>query len=439
MKKDILIVASKEFIENISEFLFQQNYGISIADNDQEILRKSQHENVKAIVFEDDIYDNKRRSAIINAMQKTDKKFIIISSKKDLQAVIEAKKSGVADYIVKPFNYREFLLRLNAVAEQKTKVACIGGGTGLFNLLIAIKTIPDILLTSIVSTSDDGGSSGRLRVDFDILPPGDIRRSLVALSNAPEIMNQIMQYRFQKGKALTGHSFGNLLLAVLSDIKGSMSEAIIGLSDILNIQGIVVPVTVDKAALCAEFEDGTVIKGESKIDQAEGRSHELRISKLWHEPKPKCHINAFSSILNSDAIIIGPGDLFTSIITNLLVQDVLKGIMLSRAKKIYVCNLMSKPGETTGYNTLDHVSEIVKYMEGDYLDDIIISNTPLSDKVVKEYLKKDQSPVKIGDIEKIQKITKAEVIIADVGHEKELVRHDAAKMRKVLNNTLKNI
>ncbi|MEE8359560.1 MAG: uridine diphosphate-N-acetylglucosamine-binding protein YvcK, partial [Candidatus Omnitrophota bacterium] len=367
MKKDVLIVASKEFIEGISEFLFQQNYGINIADDGAEILRKSQHESVRAIVFEDDICRGRARASIMNAIKKTGKSFIIVSSKKTFRSIIEARDAGAADYIIKPYNYRELLLRLNAVADNKKRISCIGGGTGLFNLLMGIKTLPDVLLTSIVSTSDDGGSSGRLRLDFDILPPGDIRRSLVALSNAPEIMNQMMQYRFYKGRSLKGHSFGNLLLTVLSDIKGSMSEAIIGLSDILNIQGIVLPVTTDKTTLCAEFEEGTVIKGESKIDQAEGRSPDLHIKRLWHEPTPKCHISAFSSILNSDIVIIGPGDLFTSIVTNLVITDIQKAIVSSMAQKIYICNLMSKPGETTGYTAQDHVAEVINYMKGDHL------------------------------------------------------------------------
>ncbi|MFH1752743.1 MAG: uridine diphosphate-N-acetylglucosamine-binding protein YvcK [Candidatus Omnitrophota bacterium] len=439
MKNDILIVAGKDFIENISEFLFQQNYGINIADSEAEILRKSQQESVKAIVFDGDICRGRACKALTKAIKKTGKKFITVSSKRTFKAIIEARDSGSADYIIKPYNYREFLLRLNALVYNKRKVSCIGGGTGLFNILMSIKTLPDVLLTSIVSTSDDGGSSGRLRLDFDILPPGDIRRSLVALSNAPEIMNNIMQYRFHKGRDLAGHSFGNLFLTALSDIKGSMSEAIVGLSDILNIQGIVLPVTTDKTTLCAEFEEGTVIKGESKIDQAEGRSPGLHIKKLWHEPTPKCHINAFSSIAYADTIIIGPGDLFTSIVTNLAIADLQKAIVSSKAQKIYICNLMSKPGETTGYTAKDHIAEVVKYMKGDYLDTIVVSNTPLSQRTLDIYKKKSQYPVKTGDMEKIKSLTKAEMIIADVGHQEELVRHDSQKIRKVLSSMIKNI
>lgn len=436
--KKILIVASKNFVEDISNFLYQMEYGIKIADSEAEILKKAR--DAEAILFEDDIYKDKDpRLNMVKAIQKSKKDFIIVSSNKTPEAILEARDFGVRDYIVKPYNYRELILRLSAIIAEKKRISCIGGGTGLFNLLIGLKTLPNVLLTSIVSTTDDGGSSGRLRASFGVLPPGDIRRSLVALSNAPEIMNEVMRYRFQKGEALTGHSFGNLFLTALSDIKGSTSEGVKGLSDILNIQGIVVPVTTTETTLCAQFEDNTVIEGESKMDLAEGRSPDLHIKKLWHKPEPQCDINAYSSIINSDAVIIGPGDLFTSIITNILVRNIREAISATKAEKIYICNLMTKPGETADYDVPHHVEEIIKYMDGDYLDYIIISNTKLSDDIVKEYSKKDQAPVKAGKIEEIRRLTKAQIIMADVGHQEELVRHDSIKIRDEIAKIIEKI
>jgi len=224
----------------------------------------------------------------------------------------------------------------------------------------------------------------------------------------------------------------------LTEIKGSLSEAVRTIGDILNIQGIVLPMTNTQTTLCARFEDGTVIKGESKIDLCEARDPSLSIQEIWHEPKTKSNIDALSSIINSDIVTIGPGDLFTSVITNLLVKDIREAVSRTKAKKIYICNLMTEPGETTKYTAFDHVKEVIKYMKGDHLDYIIISNTKLSERAIREYARKYQSPVGVGDIKRICSITKADVIIADVGHETELVRHDSIKIKNVVSNILKH-
>ncbi|MCH8208803.1 MAG: uridine diphosphate-N-acetylglucosamine-binding protein YvcK, partial [Nitrospinae bacterium] len=348
---------------------------------------------------------------------------IYLSAYSDSKTLRRAKATYPYGYIVKPFNHREFISKVNAVLYRKHRISCIGGGTGLFTLLMGLKTLSNVLLTSIVSMTDDGGSSGRLRISFGILPPGDIRRSLVALSNAPEFMNDVIQHRFSRGSGLKGHSFGNLFLTALAEIKGSMSEAVKGLGDILNIQGIVVPANITLTKLCAEFEDGTVVKGESKIDLAEDRKPELHVKRLWHEPPTECGISTYSAIIHSDLVTIGPGDLFTSVITNITVSHIREALSKTKAKKVYICNLMTKPGETFNYDAADHIAEIVKYLGEDCLDYIIISNSELSAKAIKEYSKKNQSPVGIRNIEKIRKLSKADVLLVDVGHEEELVRH----------------
>jgi len=281
--------------------------------------------------------------------------------------------------------------------------------------------------------ADDGGSTGKLRESFGILPTGDVRRNLVALSNAPLLMNEVLQHRFKSGgENFKGHSFGNLFLTALTEIKGSMKESVKCLGDILNIQGIVIPVTDTRVKLNALFEDGTIISGESKIDIAEGRQPDLRVKDLWHEPQAECNIDAYASILNSDEVIMGPGDLFTSIITNLIVEHMPEAIAKTEAKKIYVCNLMTKPGETAHYGVLEHVRDVVTYLGGDYLDYVIISNTKLSDRALRRYKAKGQFPVKAGNLKKMKEVTKARIILADVGHETELVRHDSDKLKDLI-------
>jgi uncharacterized cofD-like protein len=264
-----------------------------------------------------------------------------------------------------------------------------------------------------------------------------VRKSLVALSNAPALMNQVLQYRFKAGgKSFIGHNFGNIFLVALSEIKGSMKEGIKSLSDILNIQGIVVPVTTADISLNARFEDNTVIRGESRIDLGKGRSPRLRIKDIWHEPKAKCNIDAYASIIYSDVVIIGPGDLFTSVITNLIVEDMREAIAKTDAKKIYICNLMTKPGETPGYDAFEHIKDIIKYLKGDYLDYVVMSNTKLSRNVLDLYARKGQSKVSVGTLKRMHGITRAKIVLADVGHGTDLVRHDNQKIKGVIEKIL---
>jgi uncharacterized cofD-like protein len=385
---------------------------------------------VGIVIFDEDSYsDEGARRRMVGHIRASKKDFIWMSSQKSVFKALVAKEAGAADYVAKPYNKREFIARYNAIASDKVRISCLGGGTGLFNLLMGLKTIPNVHLASIVSTVDSGGSSGKLRVSFGVLPPGDIRRSLVALSNAPELMNEVMQYRFRRGADIGGHNFGNLFLVALAEIRGSMSRAVKDMGDLLYIQGAVLPISSTQATLCAMFEDGSVVKGESRIDIAEGRDPSMHIKKVWHEPPSECDIDAYSAMINSDIIIIGPGDLFTSVVTNLLVKNVNEAIANSGAKKVYICNLMTKPGETAGFDAYRHIREVIRYLGSDLLDYIVVSNTRLSSTAIREYAKKDQEPVRFGDLGKIKKLTRAKVLLADVSHEKELVRHDSEKIK----------
>ena len=440
MNKRFLLIGSEVFIDEIKSALSGLAQEIETANVYREIAARLKKADI--IVFDRDSYSSRPAVVknIITLIRRARKHFVVISKEKTVSAVLNARSNGACDYILKPYNTRELNLKFSAVLNNKTKISCIGGGTGLFNLLLGIKSLPAILPISVVSTVDDGGSSGRLRNSFGILPPGDIRRSLVALSNAPEIMNKLIQYRFKKGEGFKGHNFGNLFLTVLNDIEGSMSDAVKGMGDILNINGIVYPVASTESTLYAKFEDGTIIKGESNIDLGKGRSLELRIKKCWHDPEPKCDINAYSAIINSDIITIGPGDLYTSVITNLLIKDVRQAIIKSKAKKIYICNLMSKPGETFGFDAFDHISEVLRYLKEDCLDYIILAeNKKLSRDALARYAKKYQFPVEAGSLARLKKLTKAHIVMADVAHERELIRHDGEKIKTEIAKIIKRI
>ena len=354
---------------------------------------------------------------------------LAVGSRLDRSRVLELFEAGCRDVVAAPFQKREVILRLSATMHDKLRIACIGGGSGLFSVLSALRDVPRILLSSIVTMSDDGGSSGRLRASFGVLPPGDIRRSLVALSNAPEVMSFVMQYRFREGGELEGHSLGNLLLTALSERTGGMQSAVRALGDVLNVQGIVMCVTERSTTLNAELEDGQVVRGESMIDLCIERSSELRIRRVWHEPFAETGVDVFASILAADLVVIGPGDLYTSILANLLVGGVGEALRHSRAQRIYVCNMMTKPGETSNYDVADHAAAVVEAIGQDVLDHVIVSNTPLDPAAVAEYAARSQHPVPHVSDTRMSEVTRARVMAADVADGALLVRHDAAKLR----------
>ncbi|MBU1125901.1 MAG: uridine diphosphate-N-acetylglucosamine-binding protein YvcK [Candidatus Omnitrophica bacterium] len=438
--KNFLIVGGNEFIRDIQVMVPQLARRVDSACSLRELSRRLRKEDLDIILVDVDAYrrshSNLRR--LVKSLRNCGKDFIFVSGRKSLSAIIEARDAGAVDYLIKPYNYREFVVRLNAILQSKIRIACIGGGTGLFNLLVSLKELPNVLLTSIVNTSDDGGSSGELKVSFGILPPGDIRRSLVALSNAPEVMNQVMQYRFKDTSSLGGHTVGNLLLAALTHIKGSMSEAVRNLGDILNIQGIVVPIAQTRATLCALFEDGTVIRGESNIDLGVGRNIRLPIKRCWHDPAPSADMNACAAIIFSDIVTIGPGDLFTSVITSIMIAKIRDALAKTHAKKIYLCNLMTEPGETTGFSALQHSREIIRYLGGDHVDYILIADpATLSKKSLKKYARKKQAPVALGDLRELRTVSKAQLLIADLAHETQLIRHHSQKLRRAVSSIIR--
>lgn len=362
---------------------------------------------------------------------------MVLTSTEIQRQRIEVGRFPKTEVAAGPIAVREFVARIQNILHLETRAVCMGGGTGLFTVLSGLKTLAGIHPVAVVSMSDDGGSTGKLRDLFGILPPGDIRRSLVALSTAPDLLNELMQYRFERGGEFKGHNLGNLLLTALCQMRGSMRQAVKSIGEILKIQGEVIPVTDTVNTLKAELENGNIVEGETHIDLMEGLTPDHRIKRLWQEPPVVANEDALEAIANARYLILGPGDLFTSVISNLIVGGIPEAIRATRAKKIYICNIMTEPGETTGFQVSDHIREINKYLGQDILDYVLCSSTAYTEAALKTYAKLNQFPVTEKNPEAIRQITRARLIWADVASEHELVRHDslklAAELKKIMD------
>lgn len=305
------------------------------------------------------------------------------------------------------------------------RIVVVGGGTGTYQVLTALKSYA-VELSAIVTTADSGGSSGVLRSEFGVLPPGDIVRAMVALAEDSGIMKELMNYRFDAGIGLTGHRFGNLLLTALRDIVGSEENAILEAAKLLKLRGAVYPVTLDKVQLCAELEDGTIIKGESAIDKP-AHSPRAAIRRVWLEPAAHAYYTAVRALERADGIVLGPGDLYSSVIPNLLVSGIPEAIASSTAKKIYVCNLMTKHGETDGFDVHDFVRTLCRYLSPATLDLVIYNTAPISEQMRERYRLENSKPVEQNLAE-----LKIESIGAPLVRETDIVRHDGAALAKLI-------
>ena len=308
------------------------------------------------------------------------------------------------------------------------KVVAIGGGTGLSMLLRGVKRYTSNI-TAIVTVGDDGGSSGRLRNEMGILPPGDIRNCIAALGDDEDLITELFQYRFKAGEGLEGHSFGNLFLTALCSITGNMVKAIKESASVLNIRGVVLPATLDDMKLGAEFEDGRVIHGESNIPEANGQ-----IKRLFTEPENcKALPEAIDAIGDADLIILGPGSLYTSVIPNLLVNGIVDAVMKSKAKKIYVCNIMTQPGETTDYTVASHINALFKHAGGKKIVDAVLVNNSLPDNISEGYAQSGSIPVRL-DMENISPIG-IEIVSQKLIQEnkKGLVRHSSNRVARAIH------
>lgn len=307
------------------------------------------------------------------------------------------------------------------------KIVAVGGGTGLSMLLRGIKKYTNNI-TAIVTVGDDGGSSGRLREEMGILPPGDIRNCIAALGDDEDLITELFQYRFKTGEGLEGHSFGNLFLTALCSITGDMVRAVKESSKVLNIRGVVLPATLDDMKLAAEFEDGRIIHGESNIPEAHGQ-----IKTLFTEPANcKALPEALAAINEADLIILGPGSLYTSVIPNLLVSGISDAIAQSKAKKIYVCNIMTQPGETTDYSVASHVNALIKHAGSRSIVDAVLVNNSLPENISEGYAASGSIPVRL-DMENIAPIG-IEVVSQKLIQENKngLVRHSSNRVARAV-------
>jgi uncharacterized cofD-like protein len=320
---------------------------------------------------------------------------------------------------------------------QDKKIVAIGGGTGLFTLLSGLKEYTKNI-TAIVTTADDGGSSGILRDELGFLPVGDIRRCIIALSESRELMYELFNYRFERG-SLAGHSVGNLLIAAMLSINnGDFLKTLKQFSSILAIRGRVLPATLQNVTLYARLEDGSIVKGEAAIGGYHKYSHEIDVEKLTERakistvfinPRAKALPEALVAIKEADMIILGPGSLYTSIISNFLVDGVAKAIKESKAKKIFVCNVMTQIGETEDYSAFQHLSAIEEYL-GKGIVNIMLLNTGTAKKETLERYKTEYKELVIPDVKNIPKNIK--VIKKNLIKGNILVRHDPKKLAKAI-------
>ena len=302
------------------------------------------------------------------------------------------------------------------------KIVALGGGTGLSTLLKGLKQFP-VDITAIVTVSDDGNSTGRLREEFKTPAVGDIRRVITSLSETEPLIESLMNYRFKTTSDLDGHTLGNLLLTGLIEVSGNMSKGIESLSKVLNLKGKVLPLTEDNVKLMAEMDDGNIISGECNITK-----DKRKIKKMFYKEEPKVLEEVINEIKRADLIILSMGSLYTSIIPNLICKDVIEAIDESSADIMYVCNIMTQPGETDNFKASDHIKTLNKYLGKRKINIALINNGKISKDIKNKYLVEEQKDEVIPDVDIIKKenvnvLTDNFVIISD-----NMIRHNINKL-----------
>ena len=316
---------------------------------------------------------------------------------------------------------------------NEAKVVVIGGGTGLSTMLRGLKQYTSHI-TAIVTVGDDGGGSGKLREDLGMLPPGDIRNCILALADTEPLMEDLLQYRFTEG-SLKGQCFGNLFLAAMAGISENFEDAVQKMSSVLAVKGKVLPVTLDDMKLIAELENGEIIEGESKIP-SEVIVRKTRIKKIAIKPiDAKPLEEAIKAINNADVIIMGPGSLYTSIIPNLLVKGIPEAICKSPAKKVYISNVMTQPGETDGFKVSNHLKVLMDYGVAGNID-YVIANNGIIPPDIKEKYARENAELVVLDYENISNLN-VNVIEADlIKITKRYVKHNAEKLAELIMNNM---
>jgi len=310
------------------------------------------------------------------------------------------------------------------------RVVTIGGGTGLSSILHGLKAYagvpwaapvqarPVVDITAVVTVTDDGGSSGRLRRDFKVLPPGDIRNCMVALSEDEALLSRLFQYRFARGRGLKGHSFGNLFLTALTHVTGDFPQAVKVSSEVLAIAGRIYPSTAENVGVEAELEDGTRASGETRISRATSRIRRVSLRPKVCKPVE----DTLRAIAEADLITLGPGSLFTSIVPNLLVQGIPEAIAASPAIKAYIVNLMWQPGETPEFTAADHVEAVLEHARVNLLDYVIINTRPIGPALLNKYARQNAMPVE-NDLGRLKNLG-VKIVGSDLVQEADKIRHD---------------
>lgn len=308
-------------------------------------------------------------------------------------------------------------------------IVAIGGGTGLSTMLRGLKKhIDDI--TAIVAVSDDGGGSGVLRTDLNMLPPGDIRNCIIALSNTEQLMSRLLSHRFHEG-LLDGQSFGNLFLAALNQVTGSFYQSVRYMSDVLAITGRVLPVTTEDVHIEAEFENGAVVRGESNINtQKKLLDSPIRHIRMIPE-HPKALSDTISAITNARLLIFGPGSLYTSIIPNLLVDGIVDAVRASNARKVYICNVMTQDGETENYTATDHIKALFDHSYDGLFDTCIANSAEISRELITKYAAEGAEPMPINE-EDFKKMGIKLILKPLISENTPLARHDPARLAEVI-------
>lgn len=313
------------------------------------------------------------------------------------------------------------------------KVVVVGGGTGLSVLLTGLKEYT-YNLTAIVTVADDGGSSGRLRQQFGILPPGDIRNCLVALADAPALMRDLFQFRFDNESEMAGHSFGNLFITVMTRLTGDFEKAVKETSKVLALRGQVIPSTLNKIVLVAQHQDGSITEGEDRIPKAHRPINKVYLKPGQEQATPE----AIRAIEEAQVIVLGPGSLYTSIIPNLLIKGITDAIVASHAIKVYVCNIMTQPGETDGYSVSEHVKALVAHSHPRIVDYCIIN---IGGQIPKEMLKRyelENSYLVVNDTEKVARMG-YRVIEENIVAISDVIRHNSVRLSEILLGLIEEI
>ncbi|OCN04789.1 hypothetical protein A4S06_10505 [Erysipelotrichaceae bacterium MTC7] len=306
-------------------------------------------------------------------------------------------------------------------------VVVIGGGTGQSVILRGMKDIEDIKLTTIVTVADDGGSTGRLRDAYQIPAMGDIRNVMTALAESETLLSSLMDFRFDGEGDISGHNLGNLLLTALTQISGNFLEAIQTFSRVLRVKGEIVPSTTQMVTLMAIMEDGTKVAGESNIPKFHNR-----IDKVYFEDKVFATKRAISAITNADYIIFGIGSLYTSILPNIIIPEIVSALKASKAKKIYCCNVMSQPGETDHFTMEDHVEALEKHTYKGIIDTVVMHNNILHEKTLNLYQEEDSYPIWEASRTHPYEVVKYDLLKFDDG----LIRHDSMKIKRAFEEIL---